>query len=375
MCFDGFDKLFTSPERHEVSPCVFWIPQPDIMQHTIARPRPEDSVTPAIGPPPETPDNLLASVARPYTRVLYPFGFEVHFESNSPEVLQAAEECFGAWRKRFHAPAMTVRCLVSESGQSRTSQTMVYRCQHHLLTGFADSENFFCCDLASGFAFSWVTLATEEDAAFLRYPLLDNIVGALTWALHVTAVHSACVVYDGHGVLLAGRSGAGKSSLAYACARSGWTYVSDDTSSLVRCAATRTVIGNPHKFRFRENAGRLFPEFSHFPESRRGDGRPMIEVATSALSGISIAEEASADYVVFLNRQDGDCGGAQFLPIPQEQMLTQLFAGNWPTDLPARAEDWATLHRLKDVPAYELRYRELDVAVEALQNLVLRGEA
>lgn len=336
--------------------------------------RPEDSVPDSIGPPPETPDGLLAAVARPYTRVLYPFGFEVHFESNSPKVLQAAEECFGAWSKRFETLPMTVRCLASLSGQPRTSQTMVYRCQKHLLTGFADSENFFCCDLTTGFAFSWVTLDTDEDAAFLRYPLLDSLVAALLWTGHVTAVHSACVVFNGHGVLLAGCSGAGKSSLAYACARRGWTYVSDDTSSLVRREAGRTVIGNAHKFRFRETAGSLFTEFSHFPETRRGDGRPSIEVTSASMRDIRIANEASADYVVFLNRNDGESGRARFLPVSQEQMLGRLFAGNWPPDLPTRAEDWAALQRLRNVPAYEMCYRELDVAVDALENLVLRGE-
>lgn len=345
------------------------------MQHALSSNRPDHFALAGIGPPPETPDNLLAAVARPYAQVLFPFGFETRFESNSPRVVQAAEECFGAWHKRFHAPAMTVRCLVSESGEEHRSREMVYRCQQHLLTGFADSENFFCCDLASGFAFAWVILASKDDLAFLRYPLLDNMVTALIWSLHITAIHSACVAFNGRGVLLAGCSGAGKSSLAYACARRGWAYISDDTSCLVRRAAGRSVIGNPHKFRFRESAGQLFPEFSHFPESRRGDGRPMIEVATAAVPGIGIAEEASADYIVFLNRQDGESGRAEFLPVPPEQMLSQLFAGNWPPDLPARNEDWSTLQRLRDVPAYELRYRELDVAVDALQSLVRRGDA
>jgi hypothetical protein len=43
------------------------------------------------------------------------------------------------------------------------------------------------------------------------------------------------------------------------------------------------VLGNPRAFRFRETAGQLFPEFSGVKESRRGQGKPTIEVQTQAL--------------------------------------------------------------------------------------------
>ncbi len=52
----------------------------------------------------------------------------------------------------------------------------------------------------------------------------------------------------------------GKSSLAYACACRGWTYVSDDASSLLRSGTERKVIGNSRLFRFRPAAVDLFPE-------------------------------------------------------------------------------------------------------------------
>ena len=129
------------------------------------------------------------------------------------------------------------------------------RAQSNLLAGVAGRENFQCCDLEKGFAFAWVTEAVVENTDFFRYHFLE----AMTWCLldtrHLVSIHAACVALNGRGMLLAGNSGVGKSSLAYACARRGWTYTSDDATSLVRRDRGRTALGNPRVFRFRGTAG------------------------------------------------------------------------------------------------------------------------
>jgi hypothetical protein len=345
------------------------------MEPTFRRTERDEPFPMGFVQPPETADGMLGNTPRPHKATFFPYGYELRFETNSESAMQTATRCFGAWRPRFDERPMQLRCLVtpSESAVVGPVPPFLHRIQHHLLTGIADKENFYCCDLLAGFAFVCVTLGTAEDVDFLRVPFEDTV-SALLWTSHVVAIHAACVMLDGHGVLLAGDSGAGKSSLAYACARRGWTYISDDTSCLVKRGEGRTVIGNPHKFRFRETAGSLFPEFLGFKESRRAYGKPTIEVSTGNLAGIERAAESCADYIVFLNRTYGQEGRAEFVPVPREEKLRRLFVGNWPSDLPARQEDWVTLQRLASVPAFELRYRELDTAMNALERLV-RGKS
>lgn len=344
------------------------------MEPTLNRIENDSPFCADFGRPPETADVMLGNEPRPHRAVFFPFGFEIRFETNSEVAMRTATDCFGAWSPRFNERPLELRCLVTPSLGDAVEPVppIIHRIQRHLLTGIADSKNFYCCDLSAGFAFACVTLGTVEDAEFLRVAI-EDMVSALLWTSHVVAIHSACVMLDERGVLLAGDSGAGKSSLAYACARRGWTFVSDDTSLLVKRGEGRRVIGNPYKFRFRETAGSLFPEFRGFKESRRAYGKPTIEVHTGTLTGIERASETSADYVVFLNRQHAREGQAEFFPVPRKQKLRQLFVGNWPSELPARQEDWTTIQRLGNVPGFELRYRELDAAVDALEHLV-RGE-
>ena len=301
----------------------------------------------------------------------YPYGFPAVIRSNSPLVISAARENWGSWTKRFDENAVEVRCMVAESAATESPSTPVFRAQGHLLTAVADRENYFCCDLQRGFGYAWITQATADDTRYLRYHVLEAVTTTLIETLYLASVHAACLVLDGHGVLLAGDSGAGKSSLAYACARRGWTYCSDDGSSLVRQGNGRTVLGNSTLFRFRSTAGELFPEFRGMKESRRGDGKPTIEVKTSSLPTIRTAREAHVDYVVFLDR--GNDGDVRVRRVPASEVPPRLYFCPWPPELPCTREQRAAVDRLAGAPAYELHYRDLDGAVDRLEQLV-RGE-
>jgi len=120
----------------------------------------------------------------------------------------------------------------------------------------------------------------------------------------------------GEALGLVGESGAGKSSLAYACARKGWEFLSDDSSALVRKRPGRIVVGNPHQMRFRESAIELFPELHTQRVTPRATGKMAIELATTTLKEIATATECQVDYIVFLNRREPARPGLS--PLPRE---------------------------------------------------------
>lgn len=320
-----------------------------------------------VAPP---PDPLLAWTELPHRAEYYPYGFAVTVASNSPVVLEAAAESWAGLPKRFDKRPLEVRCVVSIGAKAGCPPPPVVRAQRNLTLWAADEENSWCCDMTAGFGCAWITERLAANTRYLRYHLLEAMAYSMLESLHVVAVHAACVALNGRGVLLAGESGAGKSSLAYACARHGWTYISDDCSYLMRRARTCGVLGDPRRFRFRATAGAIFPEFQGMPESPHAHGKPTIEVRADSLPAIRTAVRSRVDAVVFLNRRGTRNGAADLIPLAGEEAAERLSYSPWPPDLPTEPGKRAAIKCLTAAGAYELRYRDLDAAVCRLNQLI-----
>lgn len=317
----------------------------------------------------EPEDPLRCAVPLPCRREFYPHGFPMRLSTNSGAVLSAAEEIWGDMPRRFEEPPIEVACLVAGAGAGLPPFPTV-RARRHLLTSISDVENHLACDLAAGAASIWVTETVARNPEFLRYHYLEAAVYSLLDTRHLVAVHAACVALDGRGVLLAGVSGAGKTTLAYACARRGWVYTADDASFIVRRSAARKVLGNPRVFRFRDTAGRLFPEFAGRKHSRRGNGKPTVEVLTAALPAIRTSGEAEIHHVVFLDRREEMGRAATLMPLQPEEVYSRLLWNPWPPEIPGGEERLAAIRRISSAPGHELTYRDLDAAIQRLEALI-----
>ncbi len=307
-------------------------------------------------------------------RVIYPYGFPVRLASNSPLVLEAAEISWGTYQNRFKTPPLDVRCLVSDSESPACAEPPVFRSQNHLLSIVADNENFACLDLERAFSFGWVSQKTVESTEYFRQCFLDVMIYPLLEIRYLVTLHAACVLFEGRGVLLAGDSGAGKSSLAYACASRGWTFVSDDASAFFRTATPPEVIGHPHRFRFREPVGELFPEFRGLRSTLRAYGKPTIEIRTAGLP-IETASLGPIDFIVFLNRAGFSGGAPSLIRLDPEDAWGRLLPSLWAVQLPAMHERVEALGRLMDRPLFEINYGPLDDAIDVLERLVRDSQA
>lgn len=324
----------------------------------------------AIALEPTINDPLLTRTALDYDSVFYPYGFPVRLRSNSLLTMEAADASWSAYRKKFDFPPLDVRLLILESDRPGCTEPPTFRSQGHLLSIVADADNFACLDLNAGFSFGWATSSTAKKTEYFRQCLLDVMIYPLLEVRHLITLHAACVMFKDRGVLLAGDSGAGKSSLAYACARRGWTYVSDDASAFVRWAPKPMVIGHPHKFRFREPVGELFPEFRGMKSSLRAYGKPTIEVRTGSLDGLQTADESAVDAVIFLNRRAHEGGPPSISRVSAEDAWKRLSFSVWSVQLPAYEERLTALERMLTIPIYEIRYAEFDPAIDCLKHLV-----
>jgi hypothetical protein len=314
--------------------------------------------------------HMLAAPELKKSATFYPFGFPAEIRTNSEMILDQFDSLWSMFEKRFDTKTIVTDVHVVETGSAECPPAPVYRYLPKTLTVVADADNYCVADLAPGRTRMVVSAAALRHPLYLRHFFLECAVGGHIATNYVTPVHAGCVVLDGRGVLLCGDSGAGKSSLSYACARAGWGYVSDDASFLLNGGTKRMVIGDCHKVRFRPSAVELFPEIGGMEITPRAEGKPSIVVPTAAMAHVTRRESAHVDYVVFLNR-NGD-GGPALAPYRRDvarHYMRQVLFG-WSESLAAQYE---AIDRLLAVDVFEMRYSRMDWAVDRLQQLVREG--
>ncbi|HEY6466944.1 MAG TPA: hypothetical protein VIY69_13180 [Candidatus Acidoferrales bacterium] len=312
-------------------------------------------------------DPLLYDTEMPLVKMFHPLGLTLKISTNAPEILDAAEESWGMFEERLQLPLLEMRLGVLDVKWRARFRPPFITGQRGITTQVVDERNFVTTNCDAGFSYGWVTKAVAADRAFLRYYFIEGGLWAMATPRYLTPIHAACVNYRGSGVLLCGDSGAGKSTLAYACARRGWSFMTDDGSNLVRDHIGNTVIGNPFQIRLRPPAKDLFPELSGLPVGRRLTGKLSIELATSKRSDIQKITESAADFIVFLNRRQGP---AELAPYSEETALKWFERSICYASHEIRAAQRASLRRLLGANVFELRYSELDDAINRLESMI-----
>ncbi|MGA2848209.1 MAG: aldolase [Terracidiphilus sp.] len=315
-------------------------------------------------------DPYLSSVEYNQKETFYPLGFPVNLSTNSMQVLDAAAECWSRFTKVFDVEPITLNIGVT-AGTSRDCPALpTPRMRECLSSNIADAENFVISDYRKAISNMWVTSATLEHRDYFRYFFLNSTVMGQLVHRYAWGIHAACVELDGSGLLFCGDSGAGKSTLSYACARAGWTYITDDGSYLVDGRDDRLIVGDCSLVRFRPSSESLFPELSGRPVMQRAEiGKPSIEFATSSVPRFNTSSMSRIKHVLFLNR---NVDRQELVPFPVEvaklYMLQRASAEPQLRNRQARMFD-----RLLEGGVFEIRYTDLDWAVERLRLLVREG--
>jgi hypothetical protein len=337
------------------------------------KPAPDVSTTvvsaPDLSLPEPDNDSLRCKIPMPYRAIFYPLGFAIEVITNEAAVLAIVDELWGDLRQLHKNPLLQIRIVVGEEGSAGCPPAPVLRVQRNLLTIVADAHNHAVCDHNHGLSVVWLNYAALQHPKFLCYHFIETAACAIIAPSYATGLHAACVARYGHGILLTGDSGAGKSSLSYACARAGWTFTSDDGSWLLRDGDQPRVVGDCRQVRFRPTAKELFPELRERDLTPRVHGKPSIEVPTSEL-GLITAEQATVHSIVFLNRQPSAV--AELLPLPPGTAF-QHFQDFLAHVGEIRQSHIDVLQQISAVGVYELRYRDLQPAIDRLDLLAREG--
>jgi hypothetical protein len=176
-------------------------------------------------------------------------------------------------------------------------------------------------------------------------------------------LHGAALVHNGRAVVLAGRSHAGKSTLAAWLTHRGWGFLTDeaalvDPTTLVVAPFWRPI-----------NVRRPGPLDPIVPDAHGDGGDAEVLVPASTIG--TLASEAPIASIAFPCFMPEDQAGlSPMSPAAALVELTQHFPGLMAG---GRAGFRRLAHLVEAIPAYMLNFHDLDDAERALRTLVTEG--
>jgi len=228
----------------------------------------------SLGPPVLSHNDILRiDLNLPLEQTYYPLGYPLRIRTNSREVLQALDETWSGSRQEYDCPPVDFDVVV-ESGPATGNPE--HRARGHIYSVVSDPSNFAQIDMDRMSGAFFLSDATASDYPAVRWLYVESLAYMVLCQHYVVPLHAACLARGDFGVLLAGPGGSGKTTLAFAGALAGWTFVSDDCVFLVVDGDTRTVIGQPRQARFRMSAPEIFPELQRSVARARPNGKMSI---------------------------------------------------------------------------------------------------
>lgn len=164
--------------------------------------------------------------------------------------------------------------------------------------------------------------AAVQDEELWKRIILPVMVGVMTPSLGTVAVHSACLVYEGQGLLISGYSGVGKSTLAVALARRGLSLLSDDWTYVSSRQGSLEAWGLPVPVKLLPDAVRFFPELAGLSSSPSLNGEIAYEVHPETSLGCSRAMHCIPRCFLLLERSEEE--QTCFEPVSGEEVSSYL---------------------------------------------------
>ena len=253
--------------------------------------------------------------------------------TNSPEIARLSLP----WQSQPTSPGsrsfrlQIIEVIPSASDSPAASH---FRGLRHLVFAMLEPESFLAFDLLRRRVLGMLSPAAAHDPYFWNSRLLPVSIGLLGTTLGLAPLHCACLDRNGAGLLVAGNSGIGKSTLTAALAIRGFDVVSDGWTYVSMLRDTLVAHGLFAPIKLLPDAIRYFPEMGEFLPRKTLNGELAYEVDPAKVFRCQWKASSVPKWVLFLERSS--VPGCRFARCRSEQ-VTQFFEKNaekLPPELP-----------------------------------------
>ncbi len=273
-------------------------------------------------------------------------GVPVAVSSDVAGVLECVDATYSPFR---HAPDAPVEAFVARLLQLELEEVFLV----------ADSH---------GYQRRW------PDAQAALLDLLDRIVHGVLAHLYqqgVYAIHAGAVVYNGAALIIAGRSGQGKTTLVLGLLRRGLGLLSDEFA--IADSAQQLILPYRRSLHIRPGTPELIPELAFLhdqPQQRLGGGIEwtLLPAQLAHVLPGGLAQAAPPRYVLLLDGPPRPQADPAIAPIPAAVAAMELLRGTWAASVNFEG-GLARIGRLLDgVACARLRAGALEPTLDALMR-------
>ena len=164
--------------------------------------------------------------------------------------------------------------------------------------------------------------AEAADPWLLSHPLFTIPLAEVAKRLGLYPVHAAGLAIGGKGVLVAGQSGAGKTTLALALLRGGFAFLADDTVFLSAGKPGLRVLAFPDEADVTAQTMGFFPELQRLRAVPNPNGRLKQRICATSLYEVRPCWECTPAVIVFPQTERSK--QSILTPMPKAEALLQL---------------------------------------------------
>jgi hypothetical protein len=270
----------------------------------------------------------------PYQTTLPVLGVNVALRSNARELIDAFEETLGPWRALegrldlISTEQVRGALVLSDDREGEGPEPPVsYRISRPDRLVISTPGSLAVSDAARREFTGSVTRELLSSGAHFRGKVLEAMVLAVVTWLDRQPLHASAVVRGGTALLLAGPSGTGKSTLAYAAARTGLAVLSEDTV-FIQLEPRLRVWGVPHTVHLPPDARRYFPELAGEPTRVLATGKQKVALRLAELGAASTALVLERAGICVMERSAG--APARYEPMSPRELEVALVRSREP---------------------------------------------